>query len=312
MSEETALWAWFLFRSGLGLAQAKAVLARLERGERLATLLPALRRDPRRWGLTPAQAARLHPPSQPTPVSALRWDEAAYPASLRRLPLERRPALLFYRGDPQVLRGPLCLFDEAPPADEGLLDEALALLLDEWPTAAVWGSRAAERLVAALREMSGTAILFVRQGLATFEPPAEVGGLVEEGRLLLLSFLPDTRLPSPRWAALLAETEAAAAAYLIHCGTEPPALAPLASACLWLTAAPPAAPPPAVTVVTAPALLPLALADRPSRPAPASRPAVPEPEEERLSPQEALARLGAAGKVPDKLRRRLLGRADDP
>ncbi len=101
--EETALWFWLLFESGLPRAQAKRLLAALPPERPLRAWLETVRRSPQRWGLTPAEGARLHPPDRLAPTAALRWNEATYPPGLRPLPPERRPALLFFRCNLQLL-----------------------------------------------------------------------------------------------------------------------------------------------------------------------------------------------------------------
>ena len=308
MTEETALWAWLLFESGLGRAKAKALLDGLGDEGGLRARLREVAADPASWGLTRAEAARLRPPATLSSPTALRWETAGYPAPLRRLPRPKRPALIFYRGDAALLRGPLFLFTDAPAAEEERLAEAVALLLDEVLPAAPWGSEAAERLLAEMGSTGGVAVLFVRQGLATFAPPPQVEALIEAGRLLLLSFLPPDSPPNPRWRALLAETEAAAAEWLVHAGAEPPDLAPLpGTRAFWLRPPEGSAPPAPWEALEEAAMLLAALpAPSASSPSPSPETAPPETTEPPLPPEEVLALLGRGGRVPEKLRRRLL------
>ncbi len=309
-SEETALWAWLLFESGLGRAKAKSLLGSLN-GRPLRALLREVTADPSSWGLTRAEAARLHPPVTLPAPTAVRWDEATYPDGLQALPPEKRPALLFYRGNAALLSGHLFLFTDAPPVDEAMMEEAIALLLGEVRLAAPLGSAAAEVLVSEMASTGGEALFFVRQGLDEEVLSPQVEALVEAGRLLLVSFLPPGTPFDPRWRALLAETEAAVAERVIHCGALPPDFAlPARRRWLWLVAQAPSRVPPAVEVCEDAALL---LASLPARHLPAAPPPV-TPAEERspLSPEEALALLGRGGRVPEKLRRRLLGERDEP
>ncbi len=308
MTEETALWAWLLFESGLGRAKAKALLDGLGEGG-LRARLREVAADPLSWGLTRAEAARLRPPATLSSPPALRWDAPGYPATLRRLPLPKRPALIFCRGDAALWRGPLLLFTDAPFAGAEMLAEAVSLLLGEGMLGAPWGSEAAAAIVAEMASSGGEAWLFVRQGLGALSLSPPVARLVESGRLLLLSFLPPAAPPNPRWQALLAETEAAAADMLIHGGEKPPAFVPLSGTrAFWLHAGPPpAASPRGWEVLDAPASL-LEGLPAPSAPAPRPEGGTPEAEvEPSLPPEEVLALLGKGGRVPEKLRRRLLG-----
>lgn len=349
-SDETALWAWFLFRSGLPAQRAKALLAGWQ--ERGLTLRDALAQPPRTApGVTSQEAARLRPPRDLPAVTALCWDDEDYPAGLRALPLKLRPALLFYRGSPLLLTRPLVYLAPGELADDDapMLHEAITLLVDEPLLLGVYeGSPQAAVLMEELAYSPGIALVFARSGIDVYRPSEAEDALIDEGRMIVVSPLPPDAAAQPAWDSLLHQIAAAAAPRTLLSGEAARAPAePVPPSTLALTAVEPAQPVPAhVQVTGAPAdvllwvepLLPepvLAEGEEtgetgaPGGAAEAegeyeagSVPTHTVPTEEDLtdeemdlgpapSADEILDTLSKGGHIPDALRRRLLER-DEP
>ena len=222
--DETALWAWFLFRSGLPTGRAKTLLeAWLSRG---LSLSEALAMPRAKLGISPEEAARLHPPVELKPATALRWDNGYAPAQEMgrgrlSLTLKRRPALLFYTGDPALLNRPLIYLAPAPleGEDRALLHEALSLLVDEPLLLGVYSPSA--QLPVLLEEMAystGEAVIFARTGLDVYRPDKLEASLIEKGRLVVVTPLPPQTAYQPAWDAVLQQVARAAARRVLLTG----------------------------------------------------------------------------------------------
>lgn len=328
--DETSLWAWFLFRSGLPAPRAKALLT--EWAAQKLTLMAALEGLPARAaarGLTPEEAARLHPPASLPAVHALRWNEPLYPRRLQDLPLKLRPALLFYLGEPSLLMRPIVYLNPDTLAEdhEDTLRELISLLLGEYfLPAAFHGTRQADLLLEELTASEGELLLFARRGLADIPLTEQERALLAEQRLIIATPLPPEAPLNPAWDALLTQVALTAAGYCIT--VTPPADAP-PTPTLLLAATPSAALPARVHAIADPAEAVLQLSEGLSAARPPTTPTsafqeTPEsgwaaipldasplgedlPPEPPPPPAEALRRLEAGGHVPEVLRKRLLG-----
>jgi hypothetical protein len=222
--DETALWAWFLFRSGLPTARAKALLEGWT--SRGLTLRQALTLSRAELGISAQEAARLHPPAELPLVTALRWDNGYAPAhelgrGLLSLPLKLRPGLLFYAGDPALLNRPLVYLAPAllESEDRALLHEALSLLVDEPLLLGVYEQSA--QVPVLLEEMAystGEAVIFARTGLDNYRPGALETSLIEKGRLVVVTPLPSQTAYQPAWDAVLQQVAVAAARRVLLTG----------------------------------------------------------------------------------------------
>ena len=314
MNHETQLWAWFLFASGLPTSRAKHLLDGWQTAKRsLADTLAALPGAATGLGLTAEEARILRPPATLPPLTALRWNEPLYPAGLRRLPLDSRPALLFYRGDVQLLRRPLSYLQPVaiPPEERDIAHETLGLLLGEpFLPAATRGSEQAALLLAEMADSEGDLLLFARCGLEQLTLTGRERALLAEQRLLLVSPFPPATPGNPRWDTLLTQVEAAAALRCLVIGSAPqPATPPWPpTPTLYVTAQSPAPTAPATADPTE-ALLWLMEPEHLKTPVPAPTPPPPEPEAEPAPPpEETLRILEQGGHIPSILRERLLGK----
>jgi hypothetical protein len=263
---ETALWAWFLFRSGLPTGRAKVLLEEwLARGLSLSEALTLPRA---RLNISPEEAARLHAPHDLPPVTALRSDNSFAPAGdmgqgLLSLPLKLRPALLFYRGEVSLLSRPLVYLPAAAldTEDRTALHEALSLLVDE--PLLLGAYEASPQLPVLLEEMgysTGEAVIFARSGLGMHKPSGPEASLIEQGRLAIVSPLQDRTGYQPAWDAVLQQVAMAAARRVLLTGEAARASAAVPgldaatadpTAVLALTATAPKGPVPAGVRVTA-------------------------------------------------------------
>ncbi len=204
MTEDAALWTWFVFDSGLPTQRAKALLESWQaQGIALAEALMRPQSQTTKLGITSGEAGLLasglaaSAPAAPV-VPALTWCDALYPSGLRSLPLKVRPALLFYQGDPALLSRMLVyLAPGAPVADALAADsdertrEVIGLLLDEHVLIATFEGTPQATL--ALDEMAmteGELLLFTKSGLGRRSPTGLEQQLLEQDRLILLSPLP--------------------------------------------------------------------------------------------------------------------------
>ncbi len=228
MEEETTLWAWFLFSSGLPTLRAKELLLRWhDDGITPGDALRGLPAGAAGLGLTSNEATRLaegfrKQSSTVAPrVPALTWVDPRYPSGLRALPLRQRPALLTYLGDPDLLNRPLIYF---PPAD---LDpesyeaarEAISLLLGEDALLGAYeGSPQATLLLEEMAAAEGEALLFARSGLAGIPvSTAEGDPRIAERRLIVSPLPPDTAYQAA-WTPLLQRVALAAADRVVLTG----------------------------------------------------------------------------------------------
>ncbi len=301
MSEDTRLWVWFIFNSGLRPPRAKALLARWQaQGASLAAVLAQLPQAAAQWGLSPDEAQALRPvPAELPDVPAVRWDEPLYPRGLqRRLAEVMRPALLFVAGAASLLQRPLVYL---PPEllDEAAQDaarEALGMLAGEPVLPAVFeGSPIAELLLEELATAEGEMLLWLRGGRDSWTPTLAQQALLDAGRLVALTPLPPPAPAIPEWMPFLEQVALTAADFVLFWQGDEAALGALPHArygelerlAMWLetAAAPSATAPGAVT-------------------APVEEPPAPE-----LDPAEVLAKLERVGRVPKSLRERLQRRA---
>ncbi len=221
---ETALWAWFLFRSGLPASRAKALLQ--EWRSRGLSLREALALPRAQLGISPQEAARLHPPAELPPATALRWDNGYAPAhdigrGLLSLPLKLRPALLFYHGEVALLGRPLVYLAPAPmnAEDKQMLHEALSLLADEPLLLGVYAaSPQVPILLEELVHSTGEAVIFARTGTSIHRPTDREASLIEQGRLIIVSPLPPQTAYQPAWDTVLQQVAVAAAGRVLLTG----------------------------------------------------------------------------------------------
>jgi len=333
---DAALWAWFLFAGGLPTQRAKTLLGTWH--AQSLTLQDALARlpdDAAALGLAPAEAMRLSPPEALSELQALTWHASLYPAGLNRLPVKLRPALLFYCGEPTLLRRPIITL--APGSlDEGAQDhlrEVVNLLLgEELLLAAYEGSDQATLLMEEMTYSQGETLLFANAGLEARDASGAESQLLADGRTLILSPLPPAAPHRPAWDTILTQVALAAADRIILSGNtaqQAHAVTGLGSTpTLALSDIPPdvrvpAAQVPNKTQVTdAPAdvllwveslfpvqKLPEGTAGQTTATADISTYALPEDD---LGPapstEEILATLSKGGSIPEALRRRLEGK----
>jgi len=329
---DAALWAWFLFGSGLPTQRAKMLLGTWH--AQSLTLQAALARLPggaAALGLAPAEAARLSPPKALPELQALTWGASLYPAGLNRLPVKLRPALLYYRGEPTLLLHPIITL--APGSLDAIrrdhLREVINLLLgEELLLAAYEGSDQALLLMEEMTYSQGETLLFANAGLKAHNPSGTESQLLADGRALVLSPLPPTAPHRPAWDSILTQVALAAADRIILSGDtaqQPHAVIGLGGTpTLALSDTPPDVRVPVnVQVTDAPAdvllwveslfpehELPEGTAGQTAATDNVSAYALPE---ENLGPapstEEILATLGRGGTIPEVLRRRLQGEA---
>ncbi len=322
MADETQLWMWFLFNAGLAPQRAKTLLSAWDqRGLTLHDVLDALPAQANALGLTPAEAAKLRPPASLPEVAALRWNEPLYPMGLHQLPFKLRPALLFYTGDLSLLMRPIIYLAPGPLDDETreLLQETVGILLGEnLLFAAFRESPQAALLLEEMIASEGEVLLFAKQGLAQLALPEDERALVQAQRLLVLSPLPPAAPPNPAWDDVLQQVAAGAAMRCVYSDATTPGKIEGNANALLLTAASGAHAPHGIRVVTNAAEAALWLTELPVAPVSAVQPttATPSPTYELAAelptappptPAEALRVLEKGGRVPDALKKRLLG-----
>lgn len=298
MNEETRLWGWFIFNSGLRPPRAKALLARWQaQGMSLAAVLEQLPQAAARWGLSPDEAATLRPlPAELPEVSALRWDEPLYPRGLKtRLVEVMRPALLFVTGAASLLQRPLVYLppEALDEAAQEAAREVVGMLVGEAVLPAVFeGSPVAELVLDELATTEGEVLLWLRGGSDSWKPTPLQQALLEAQRLVALTPLPPPAPDIPQWMPFLEQVALAAADFVVfHQGVEE-ALAGVPHTrygeperlAAWLDDAAPLSVPP----MPAP---PTVMVVEPDPP---------------LDPKEVLNRLEKLGRVPPSLRERLL------
>ncbi len=322
MSDQAALWAWFLFESGLSAQRAKHLLLRWQReGHALPDVLARLPAGADALGLTREEAAALRPPASLPEVNALPWDDAFYPAELQTLPAKLRPALLFFAGPEHLLMYPLLYLAPGTPdeAARELLREVVGMLLGEVLPIAFRGSVEATVLIEEMESSAGAALFVARQGLKGIAWTPQERALLAEERLLVVTPLPPTAPVNPAWDAYMYQVAQGMARRCI--ATDLAALSETgAPPTLLLTpSAPQDALPDHVTLARTPADALVWLGDY--HPAPADYPtprASHTPDADALlirdaplapppTPEETLRVLEGGGRVPDALRKRLAG-----
>ena len=192
--EETGLWYWFLFDSGLSTLRAKRCLDRwLGQGLSLKEVLDRLPDQHQHLGLTRDEARKLRPPASRPAIPALRWNSPHYPDGLRDLALKRRPALLFVRGHIDLLARPIvALVSGNPDEDEmTMLREVTSVLLGEnLLLAALADSVQATLLLEEMTYSDGEALIMATSGLDQYETTAREARYLAEERLVLMTPLP--------------------------------------------------------------------------------------------------------------------------
>ncbi len=341
MIDDTALWTWFVFDSGLPAQRAKALLEAWQAdGLSLADALDRVQTQARQLGITPGEAQLLQSGRAalrvaPAPPQALTWRDELYPRGLRSLPLRVRPALLFYEGNPSHLKRPVVYLapGSVSPDQEELVREVLSLILGENIVVGVFDATpqaalAVEEAMAA----EGELLIFARTGLGQRMTPELERSLIANGRALLLSPLPPKIPYQPGLEAILHQVAWYASERVILS----PDSAPPAPPSNWLMSRP------VLALQSAPGrqshLAGCTIATEPSdvldwledqvvpEPFPAATREVPQhsPSLEStpiaesagtlvdaaplppLSPEEILRTLGKGGTIPDVLRRKIL------
>lgn len=199
MSEETELWAWFVFHSGLSTQRAKTLLETWQAQDiSLAEALAHPRSQTARLGLTAGEAGLLASGraalvASTFSVPALTWRDHLYPPGLRALPLRTRPAVLFYQGTDSLLsRAVVYLAPGVLSADaEERAREAISLLLGEDILLAAFEDTPQAALgMAEMLTTEGEMLLFAQSGLRCRSPSERELQLRTEDRLVVLSPLP--------------------------------------------------------------------------------------------------------------------------
>ncbi|HOT90466.1 MAG TPA: hypothetical protein PLJ78_14705 [Anaerolineae bacterium] len=310
---ETRLWAWFLFNAGLTPQRAKTLLTEWEQhGLTLSSVLERLPAQADMSGLTPDEAIRLRPPHELPDVHAVRWNEPLYPLGLHHLPLKLRPALLFYTGEASLLLRPIIYLVPGPldAATRELLQETVSLLLGENLLPATFReSPQAELLLEEMAISEGEALLFAREGLAQLMPSEREQAFLQAGRLLILSPLPPSTRATPALNEVLQQVAASAALRRVHTHAATLPDDPAAAAgTLLLTATAVSRAPHGIPVAESAVEALTWLTEIPLPPTPTSQPAA-EPlyDAPPPTPEEALRVLEKGGRVPEVLKKRLLG-----
>lgn len=323
MPEETDLWAWFLFNAGLAPQRAKTLLDSWEqRSLTLRAVLDALPAQAVALGVTPEEAAKLRPPRDLPAVAAARWNEPLYPLGLRQLPFKLRPALLFCAGELSLLMRPLIYLPpgQLDDATRELLQETVSLLLGEnLLLAAFRESPQAALLLEEMTASEGEALLLAQQGLAQLTLPEQEERLLQAGRLLILSPLPPNAPPNPAWDDVLQQVAAGAAWRRVYSDAAALSKIEASANAILLAASPTTRAPQGIRTVTNAAEAALWLTELSAAPvnaAPSPSPAtaspafnltVDPPTDPPPSPAEALRILEKGGRVPEILKKRLLG-----
>ncbi len=320
MDNETQLWAWFLFNTGLAPQRAKTLLHEWE--QRDLTLRAVLEKVPAQasaLGLTAEEVAKLRPPHNLPDVAALRWNEPLYPMGLRQLVFKLRPALLFYTGELSLLMRPIIYLMPGPLDDDTqeLLQETVGILLGENLLLAVF--RESPQAALLLEEMAaseGEALLFAKQGLTHLTLPDQEQALLSDGRLLILSPLPPTAPSNPAWDDVLQQVAASAALRRVCSSATTLPVDPDAAASTLLLAANTTTRTPRGIHVAGSAVEALTwLTELPPAPVNAAQPQMTPspgltaelPTDPPPTPAEALRVLEKGGRVPEALRKRLFG-----
>ena len=209
---ETDIWHWLLFESGLNRRRAREIILQSAQSNALALFWQAgIDILTQQLALTPDETALVQQALARWPqieqgfeserqqgVDAIRINQADYPGSLvRNLPAERRPLLLFLRGEPALLDLPAVL----PVADAAPDERTVAWALDTLADLAAEGavplllarSGFEAQLAKAFLDTGIPFTLVIPQGLAAYAPPAGLQAALTAGRVLLISPF------QPRW-----------------------------------------------------------------------------------------------------------------
>jgi hypothetical protein len=242
MERETQLWSWLLFSGAFSPQRAKSLLMGWQaHGVSVEQVLQALPAKTAALGLTNQETLLLqHLPSALPDVEAVRWNEPTYPAGLLELPERQRPALLFTRGDRDLMLRPMIFLypGELSAADQEMLHEAVGLLLGEaYLLSALEDTQQAEILEMELASSEGEGLVVARRGLALREMADVERALTTSGRLLLMTPLSGSTAAAPHLDAILTRIAVAAARRIIGCGAALPPTDewPESKPILWLT-----------------------------------------------------------------------------
>jgi hypothetical protein len=228
MSEDVELWTWLLFASGLPTLRAKELLRAWQAaGLQPQKAIEALPAGGPHLGVSPSEARQLaeafrHRGTPPgSPVPAMTWDAPTYPAGLTALPLRLQPALLFYRGDPDLLDRMVVYLPpgELPTEDQESVREAVSLLLGEHLLIGVYqDSPQADLVLEEMAAAEGEVLLFARSGLASGQPAPIAEDHRLSARVLIVSPLPPAAPQLPAWDAVLQQVALAAADRVVLTG----------------------------------------------------------------------------------------------
>ncbi len=212
---ETDLWRWLLFESGMSRRRAREIIMQGAQSSALSLFWqagPAILTQ--QLSLSPDEAplldaARIHWPQmtrrfeqeRSLGIKTLRLNEPGYPATLIRfLAPEKRPLLLFLRGETALLDLPMILPVADTPPEAATADWALETLaeLTAEGALALFVARAGFEAGAARAFLDARLpfALVIPQGLVAYAPPAGLQQALDENRALLISpFQPDWRPP---------------------------------------------------------------------------------------------------------------------
>ena len=208
---ETDLWRWLLFESGLSRRRAREIILQGAQSNALSLFWQAGSAIlAQQLNLLPDEAKRLDgahsdwaqiekrfEAERSLGMITLRLNEPGYPETLNRfLPPERRPLLLFLRGETELLDLPMILpVADTPPSSDAAnwALETLAELTAEGALAMFVARAGFEAQAAkAFLDAHMPFVLVVPQGLAAYSPPPGLQKALDENRVLLISpFQPD-------------------------------------------------------------------------------------------------------------------------
>ncbi len=312
MLNETQLWSWFIFESGLAPQRAKFLLSQWQsQNLSLQDVMAQLPRQAAQLKLTKDEAHKLTPPPTYPQIHALRWNEPLYPQGLHELSPKLQPALWFYIGEKSLLVKPILYLLPNTHTDisSEKVREIVNLVLDEGMlVAALEQSQQAAVLLEEMGNSEGEGLLFAKRGTKHLSLSPDIQKLVDAGRLLITSPLPPDHQGQPALETVLRHVALAAATRCIGFSS-PDETASLTRPTLALVPnSEQRENAPHVEVAKEPTDVLSWMADL-TVPTPqaenASPPSAP-PEEPPLTPEETLNILKAGGHVPEALRKRLL------
>jgi len=230
---ETDLWRWLLFESGLSRRRAREIILQGAQSNALSLFWQA---GPtilaQQLGLSPEETELLRNAQASWPqiqtrfqverdqgLTTLRINEGGYPTTLIRfLPAERRPLLLFARGEIGLLELPMALPVADTPPDEmeiAWMLETLADLTAEGALALFIARPGFEaRGVKTFLEAGIPFSLVIPQGLTVYAPPANLQHALDADRALLVSpFQPEWQPPATGENPMLPHALAFASAF---------------------------------------------------------------------------------------------------